>query len=106
MPPATLEIASSDSIDNYWDKVSLHEEHEKICFRTQCKLVKALIILQHSNAGVERAFSTLKLIKTAHRPSLQSPMLNAPTHIFIGQQQHREFEPTDTIKKKARHLRK
>lgn len=102
-PPSSLGLANSDAPDAYWQKVSSHENNGTPCFPTLCKLAKAMLILPHSNAAVERAFSNLKLIKTAHRSSLESPMLNALMHISARKKTD-QFQPTNEMRKRARNL--
>ncbi|KAJ8875601.1 hypothetical protein PR048_023497 [Dryococelus australis] len=102
-PPTALGIAKTDTPDTYWNKVSSHESNGKPCFPTLCKLAKAMLILPHSNAAVERAFRNLNLIKTAQISSLDSPMLNALMHISLRKTTVK-FQPTNETRKKARHL--
>lgn len=99
-PPAVLNINQTDDIDVYWDKVSKSLE-----FPTLTKLAKTMLILPHSNAEVERVFSKLTLIKTCHRTSLGSPMLNALMHCSTRKHMG-EFTPTDSMRRKARQLKK
>ncbi|KAJ8896152.1 hypothetical protein PR048_001495 [Dryococelus australis] len=102
-PPTVLSIAKTATPDTYWNKVSSHESNGKPYFQTLCKLAKAMLILLHSNAAVERAFSNQNLIKTAQRSSLDSPMLNNLMHISM-RKTTMKFQPTNKMRKKARHL--
>lgn len=98
--PPTTQIAVTDDIDHYWAKVSKTGE-----FPTLCKLAKAMLILPHSNAEVERVFSKLTLIKTSHRTLLGAPMLNALMHCS-ARKSVVEFQPTNTMRARAKHLKK
>lgn len=99
------DLQLSDPVDIFWYKVSTYEENEKPRFPTLCKLAKAMLILPHSNASVERAFSQLRLIKTAHRSSLQAPMLNALMQVS-ARKHTGEFKPTPEMRKRAKNLKK
>lgn len=98
--PSPTEVLDTENIDLYWSEVGKNKQ-----FLTLGKFAKAMLILPHSNAEVERVFSTLTLIKTAHRTSLGSPMLNALMHCSTRKNAS-VFAPTNDMRRKARHLSK
>ncbi|KAJ8877683.1 hypothetical protein PR048_022138 [Dryococelus australis] len=104
-PPAELSIAMKHDPDTNWHKLSVCEIGGKQCFTVLCKLAKALLILPHSNTEVERIFSNLNLIKTAHRSCLESPMLNVLLHIS-SRKNMAEFQSTEEMRKRAKNLKK
>ena len=90
--------ASEDEVDTYW--ANLSKLHDNGCprFPTLCKLAKALLILPHSNADVERLFSKLALVKTAHRSCLSTESKS--------RKDNGEFTPSDVMRNRAKHLKK
>lgn len=100
-------ISEREDIDAYWHAVSQIMENEEPVFPLLTKLAKAMLILPHSNAAVERIFSNLKMVKTSHRSRLEAPMLNALMHCHNRRKNlGEEFKPTDELRRKAKNLKK
>ena len=74
------QVEENLTLEEYWQVVFSEKksanEHELVR-PNLIKVLKVLLLLPFSNAGVERVFSQLKLIKTDHRSSLQQESLLA-----------------------------
>ena len=97
----TLAVYFDTKVDRKESALESVRSEEKRRFPILGKLAEAMLILPYSSSGVELIFSTLKLIKTAHRSSLQSPMLNALMHAST-RKNLANFNPNDGMRKKSR----
>ena len=72
------DLDAATAIDTYWHKVGqLKHPNGQLRYPVLTRLAKAILIIPHGNADVERSFSKMGLNKTKLRNSLGTDTLNA-----------------------------